>query len=191
MNHLKDDESYQNRILSWQGGVAMFESNPITGVGAGNYTYANGTKFWPGSGRKHWLNAHSLYFKLLGELGLIGIITFGGYLICVFRLNFRLKRELQERNASAFLQQLPSMFNIMFCLLLFDGYAAHNLYRDAWYFVGALGASMSLLPMLTDPVKETAAGQIEGGAPVSADGEWSPALLPVLRKQVPTLSPPA
>ncbi len=191
VNHLKDDASYQNRILSWEGGIAMFVSNPITGVGAGNYTYANGMQFWPGSGRKHWLNAHSLYFKVLGELGLIGIITFGGYLVCVFRLNFRLKRELQERNASAFLQQLPSMFNLMYCVLLFDGYAAHNLYRDAWYFVGAITASMSLLPMLTDPVKETAAGQIEGRAPASVEGEWSPALLPVLRKQIPTLSPPA
>ncbi len=54
----------------------MFESNPITGVGAGNYEFANGTKFWPGEGRKIWLDAHSLYFKILGELGLIGIITF-------------------------------------------------------------------------------------------------------------------
>jgi probable O-glycosylation ligase (exosortase A-associated) len=191
VNNLKDDESYQNRILSWQGGVAMFESNPITGVGAGNYTYANGTKFWPGSGRKHWLNAHSLYFKVLGELGLVGIFTFGGYLICVFRLNFRLQKELKARNASAFLQQLPSMFNIMFCLLLFDGYAAHNLYRDAWYFVGAIGASMSLLPILHDPVTETETRQIDAGVPATPAGDWSPALLPVLRKQIPTLGPPA
>jgi len=191
VNNLKDDESYQNRLLSWQGGVAMFESNPITGVGAGNYTYANGTKFWPGSGRKHWLNAHSLYFKLLGELGLIGIFTFGGYLICVFRLNFRLAKELKARNASAFLQQLPSMFNLMFCVLLFDGYAAHNLYRDAWYFVGAIGAAMSMLPILQDPVTETETAKTEAGVPSIPVGDWSPALLPVLRKQVPTLGPPA
>jgi hypothetical protein len=182
VNHLKSDESYQNRILSWEGGVAMFESNPLTGVGPGNYTYANGTKFWPGDGRKHWLNAHSLYFKLLGELGLVGIFAFGGYLICVFRLNLRLKKELVARNASAFLQKLPSMFNIMFGLLLFDGYAAHNLYRDAWYFIGAVSASMSLLPMLQQT-------QIAEATAVTA--EWSPALLPVLRRQVPSEPPTA
>jgi O-antigen ligase len=191
VDNLKSDESYQNRLLSWQGGIGMFESNPITGVGAGNYTYANGMKFWPGDGRKHWLNAHSLYFKLLGELGLVGIFTFGGYLICIFRLNLRLRKELQARNASAFLQQLPSMFSIMFCLMLFDGYAAHNLYRDAWYFIGAIAASMSLLPMLHEPVTETEGGQIAAGAPAMPAGEWSPALLPVLRKQIPTLGPPA
>jgi O-antigen ligase len=191
VNHLKTDDSYQNRLLSWQGGVKMFESNPITGIGAGNYTYANGMQFWPGGGRKHWLNAHSLYFKLLGELGLVGIVTFSGYLICVFRLNFRLRRELQERKASAFLQQLPSMFNIMFCLLLFDGYAAHNLYRDAWYFVGAIAAAMSLLPMLGAPATVKEAGQIGAATLTTLSGDWSPALLPVLRKQIPTLGPPA
>jgi O-antigen ligase len=191
VDHLKTDESYQNRILSWEGGIGMFESNPITGVGAGNYTYANGMKFWPGDGRKHWLNAHSLYFKLLGELGLIGVFTFGGYLICVFRLNFRLQKELRARQASAFLQQLPSMFNVMFGVLLFDGYAAHNLYRDTWYFVGAIGAAMSLLPILQQPVTETEMGQIDAGVPATPTGDWSPALLPVLRKQVPTEAPPA
>jgi probable O-glycosylation ligase (exosortase A-associated) len=191
VDNLKSDESYQNRILSWQGGVAMFESNPLTGVGPGNYTYANGTKFWPGDGRKHWLNAHSLYFKLLGELGLVGIFTFGGYLICVFRLNVRLRKELQARNASAFLQQLPSMFNIMFGLLLFDGYAAHNLYRDAWYFVGAISASMSLLPMLQQTVTATKPGQPQLAGAAKVIPEWSPALLPVLRRQVPTDAPHA
>ena len=89
VDHLKSDESYQNRILSWEGGVRMFESNPITGIGPGNYAIANGEKFWPSNGRKVWLQAHSLYFQTLGELGLAGIITFGGFIICVFRLNFR------------------------------------------------------------------------------------------------------
>jgi probable O-glycosylation ligase (exosortase A-associated) len=191
VNNLKSDASYQNRILSWHGGMAMFESNPITGVGAGNYTYANGMKFWPGNGRRHWLNAHSLYFKLLGELGLVGVFTFGGYLICVFRLNFRLQKELRARKASVFLQDLPSMFNVMFCVLLFDGYAAHNLYRDAWYFVGAIGGAMSLLPILQAPVTETETGQIDAGMPAMPADDWSPALLPVLRRQVPTEAPPA
>jgi probable O-glycosylation ligase (exosortase A-associated) len=191
VNNLKGDESYQNRLLSWEGGMSMFESNPITGVGAGNYTYANGMSFWPGGGRKHWLNAHSLYFKLLGELGLVGIFTFGGYLICVFRLNLRLRKELKERNASAFLQALPSMFNIMFGLLLFDGYAAHNLYRGSWYFVGAIGASIGMLPIVQERVAEMAGGPVHAGIPATSAGEWSPALVPVLRKQIPTLGPPA
>jgi O-antigen ligase len=191
VNSLKSDLSYQNRILSWEGGVAMFESNPITGIGAGDYTAANGNKYWPGNGRKTFLNAHSLYFKLLGELGLVGIITFGGYLICVFKLNLRLRKQLEAVHASRFLTGLPTMFNIILGLLLFDGYAAHNLYRDTWFLVGSLAASIGLLPFLQQQVTETEPVEIGVVGPRVIDQKWSPALLPALRREVPTQVPPA
>ncbi len=194
VDHLKGDESYQNRVLSWRGGIAMFESNPITGIGAGDYTYANGVKYWPGAGRKHYLNAHSLYFKLLGELGLIGIITFGGYLICVFRLNSRTRKQLKERDTSRFLQELPGLLSIMFCQSLFAGYAAHNLYRTGWFVVGAMSASVSLLPILQQQ-NLLAAAPVDVGIhdqnPAKLEGEWSPALLPALRNRIPIGNPPA
>ncbi|HEY5253702.1 MAG TPA: O-antigen ligase family protein [Acidobacteriaceae bacterium] len=189
VDNLKTDLSYQNRILSWQGGMAMFESNPVTGIGAGDYIAANGMKYWPGNGRKVFLNAHSLYFKLLGELGLVGIFTFGGYLFCVFKLNFRLRKELVAVNASPFLQGLPAMLSIILALLLFDGYAAHNLYRDMWFLVGAMASSTASLPVLQQQVTETEGDEL--GAPASPviDQQWSPALLPALRGQVPTQVP--
>jgi O-antigen ligase len=190
VNSLKSDLSYQNRLLSWEGGVAMFESNPITGIGAGDYTAANGTKYWPGNGRKTFLNAHSLYFKLLGELGLVGIITFGGYLICVFKLNLKLRKQLEGVHASRFLTGLPTMFNVILGLLLFDGYAAHNLYRDTWFLVGSLAASIGLLPMLQQQVTEAEPVEIGVVAARVIDQKWSPALLPALRGEVPRQVPP-
>lgn len=189
VNNLKTDLSYQNRILSWKGGVAMFESNPITGIGAGDYTAANGMKYWPGNGRKIYLNAHSLYFKLLGELGLVGIFTFGGYLVCVFKLNLRLRKQLAAVNASRFLQELPAMFNIILALLLFDGYAAHNLYRDMWYVVGAMAACIGMLPMLQQQVTAIEADESGVSAARVIEQEWSPALVPALRRQVPPRVP--
>ncbi len=191
VNHLKNDDSYQNRILSWQGGVAMFRSNPVTGIGPGNYAIANGEKFWPGSGAKVWLNAHSLYFELLGELGLVGIITFGGYLICVFRLNFRLRTQLINHNASRFLQELPGLLSIMLCQLLFSGYAAHDLYRSMWFVVGGMAASISLLPLLRQPVTAEDPAQLDIADRATLEGKWSPALLPALRNKVPVEDRPA
>jgi len=183
VDHLKTDDSYQNRLLSWQGGVKMFESNPITGIGAGNYTFANGAKYWPGEGRKHYLNAHSLYFKLLGELGLIGIFTFGGYLICVFRLNQKLAKQMRQRDVSNFLRQLPGLFTIILLQMLFAGYAAHNLYRTMWFVVGAMAASISLLPALQQQSVDAIESDPLGAIPElpAREGEWSPALLPALR----------
>ena len=108
---------------------------------------------------------HSLYFKLMGELGIVGIFTFAGYLICVFRLNFRLRKILSASNASRFLQGLPGIFNMILCLLLFDGYAAHNLYRDTWFLVGAMAASVSLLPTLRQSLSATEACELGAVAP--------------------------
>ncbi len=192
VDHLKGDESYQNRVLSWRGGIAMFESNPITGIGAGDYTYANGVKYWPGAGRKHYLNAHSLYFKLLGELGLVGIITFGGYLICVFRLNSRTRKRLKEQDASRFLKELPGLFSIMLCQLLFAGYAAHNLYRTGWFVIGAMSVSVSLLPILQHQnLLADVPAETDAQDQAKLEGEWSPALLPGLRNRIPVGNPPA
>jgi probable O-glycosylation ligase (exosortase A-associated) len=191
VDHLKHDDSYQYRLLSWQGGLAMFESNPLTGIGPGNYVIANGEKFWPSPGRKVWLNAHSLYFKLLGELGLFGVVTFGGYLICVFRLNSRLRKQLQNSTESKFLKELPSMLSIMLCQLLFAGYAAHDLYRSMWFVIGAIAASASLLPVLQQGGDmEHRAGLLATNAP-GLEENWSPALLPALRPRVPIENPPA
>lgn len=189
VDHLKTDESYQNRVLSWEGGIGMFESNPITGVGAGNYVVANGDRFWPGNGRKIFLDAHSLYFKIIGELGLLGLITFAGFVISVFQLNFRVSRQLRQENASAFLRDLPGMFNIIFCQLLFAGYASHDLYRNTWYIVAVMACSVALLPQTSQISGEDPIFQKNKNTPPS--DTWSPALLPALRNQVPARIPPA
>lgn len=188
VDHLKTDDSYQNRILSWEGGIKMFESNPLTGIGAGDYTDANGARFWPGDGQKHYLNAHSLYFKVLGELGLLGVITFGGYLICVFRLNIRLGRELANRDVSKFLKILPGTFTIILLQMLFAGYASHDLYRSTWFIIGAMAACVSLLPVL-QTASAGAAQSTEIDA-VQLDSQWSPAVLPALRNRIPLENPP-
>lgn len=150
------DESYTDRLLSWQGGIKMFEHNPLTGVGMDNYTYANGMKYWPVKPR-HWLNAHSLYFKALGELGLTGTIAFAFYVITLIRLNRTLARRFSEEGASLLLQNFPRYCNLSILLLLFAGYAAHDNYRTQWYTLGAVSGALSLLPSAKASTVEDAA----------------------------------
>jgi putative inorganic carbon (hco3(-)) transporter len=76
VNNLDNDQSYQNRIRAWRAGWEMFKDNPLTGIGAGNFAYASGAQYWEGEGRKHWLNAHSLPIKAIGELGIVGTSAF-------------------------------------------------------------------------------------------------------------------
>lgn len=138
------DDSYTNRLLSWQGGVKMFLHNPITGIGPDNYTDANGAKYWPGYPR-HWLNAHSLYFKLLGELGILGIITFFVFVFSVMRMNLYLARLYRKKIMDPVIQRFPSACNQCYILMLFCGYASHNTYRSNWYTLAAVTAALALL----------------------------------------------
>lgn len=156
VNNLKNDESYQNRFLSWAGGWNMFLHNPVTGVGIGNYTDANGGGYYPG-GRHVYINAHSLYFKLLGELGLAGTLTFAAFVTTLIRTNNRLRRDLRTLAARAaaghpraeavpeWMRLLPTTCTLCIIALLYCGYAYHDLYRSTWYFLAAVSGAMYIM----------------------------------------------
>lgn len=162
------DASYTNRILSWKGGVKMFLHNPVTGIGPQDYADANGMKYWPGTPR-HWLNAHSLYFKLLGELGIVGIITFGVFMFSVMRMNWRLSHLYKNRFLDPVVKGFPAACNQCFILLLFSGYASHNLYRVNWYTLAAITASLALMKPAEERVHTPAK------TPVRRQPAWIPA----------------
>ena len=138
VDHLANDLSYQNRVRSWHGGIQMFLSNPLTGIGPDNYAIANGEKFWPGF-PKVWLNAHSLYFQMLGELGLIGMIAWYSFLISMVVVNIRTSRKIRgDPTLPSYLRQFPGMCNVALIAMLVAGYSSHSLYRDTWYVLAAL-----------------------------------------------------
>jgi O-antigen ligase len=71
------------RLYTWEIGWEMFLANPIMGVGQGNFNWVfedyQGSRTFHGksiAGRA----AHSAYFTLLPELGLIGVSVFVGML---------------------------------------------------------------------------------------------------------------
>jgi probable O-glycosylation ligase (exosortase A-associated) len=76
----EDDNSAQGRIRAWKASVQMAFDYPL-GVGAGNFPSAYGRYYRDpnavGWGAARWMNAHSVYFKVLGEYG------FGGLLLLV------------------------------------------------------------------------------------------------------------
>jgi len=89
----------EQRIYAWKLGWKMFLNNPILGVGQGNYPWhvvevenALGVQWQTRSlgGRA----AHSMYFTLIPELGLIGIILYA------FLIKYLLKDIKYIRNIS-------------------------------------------------------------------------------------------
>jgi probable O-glycosylation ligase (exosortase A-associated) len=83
INHYEQDSSAQSRLILWRAAFAMAVDYPL-GVGAGNFASAYGRYYTPVGERSdqgsevvwaptRWLNAHSVYFKTLGEYGFIGL----------------------------------------------------------------------------------------------------------------------
>jgi probable O-glycosylation ligase (exosortase A-associated) len=74
------DNSAQARIQAWKAGLHMAMDHPL-GVGAGNFPSVHGRFYMPsdennrvGWGGRRWANAHSIYFKVLGEYGFPGLL---------------------------------------------------------------------------------------------------------------------
>ena len=77
LNYKNEDTAWR-RIEYWKTGIKMFLSNPLIGVGAGNYQIRY-TDF--GGWEKQWPVPHNMYIEVLSELGILG---FG----CLFLLLF-------------------------------------------------------------------------------------------------------
>src|SRR5262249_2025727 len=73
----------EDRLYMWGIGFEMFLHNPIIGVGQGNFPWTF-HEYEAGRTRdtksRAGRQAHSLYFTLLAELGLAGVIIFGALL---------------------------------------------------------------------------------------------------------------
>lgn len=85
-----DAFSAMTRLSVWSAAVMLFLDHPVLGVGYGNYRalYAN---YIP-SAIPGKLDAHSIYFQMLAEMGIIGFVFFFALLIgllVIFRTAMR------------------------------------------------------------------------------------------------------
>jgi probable O-glycosylation ligase (exosortase A-associated) len=94
------DGSAQGRITAWKAAVQMFLHNPVLGVGAGNFPTAFGTEFQQPDYRG-WLTAHSMYFLVLGELGLPGAVVLGYLVLGNLRQNRRVAAQGLVKSVSS------------------------------------------------------------------------------------------
>lgn len=93
INSITDDSTMEygtagQRVFTWGIGWEMFLANPIFGVGQSNFPWTIGEYL----GGRTWQTkslagrqAHSLYFTLLPELGMVGVIIFGSMVYFSYR----------------------------------------------------------------------------------------------------------
>ena len=91
ISHYEADGSAMGRITAWKAAIQMCIDHPLWGVGAGMFPVSFGTIYRPAENMP-WLTAHSMYFLLLGELGIPGVVVLLGLILGNLRANRRLMR---------------------------------------------------------------------------------------------------
>ena len=91
LGQYSSEETWAGRWSIWQGSLQVIASNPLLGVGAGNFPYValdysvevakHAAESGMGSGV-----AHNVFLAVTSELGVIGLILFLGILFFAFRL---------------------------------------------------------------------------------------------------------
>ena len=124
ITNYQEEGSAMGRIMAWKTGVRMAQKYPVTGVGSGHFSVALGTEFRPpefGNENLPWLTAHSMYFLVIGELGIPGIFCLMAILLGNYRRLGQLRKRARGRpgpDAKAF-DQLFLMLNaslVAFCI---------------------------------------------------------------------------
>ena len=134
------DGSAQGRISAWKAGTAMMLSNPLFGVGAGQFP-SNYTRFAPSE--VGWKTAHSIYFLILGELGLPGFVLLLSIIFYNLAANRRLARRLSAETAVPPTRSLRLLAALSASLIAFAvaGAFLSALYYPHLYVVAGLLAA--------------------------------------------------
>ena len=133
------DPSNELRVRIWKAGWQMFLDHPILGVGAGQFGTAYGTVY---SGVRHgaWMNPHSLFFEVIAELGLVGLVAAGYFLWQLAKASFFLLGFHSDK-PEGLEYQLALAFGAVLLGIAFASIFGHTLYRPFWYFSGGLVAA--------------------------------------------------
>lgn len=78
------DETTLVRGVIYAAALGMFLNEPVMGIGYGNFRSHFNT--YTATGPDDMWDAHSLYFKFLAEMGLVGTLCFLAFIIAIIRL---------------------------------------------------------------------------------------------------------
>jgi len=126
-------ESAESRKQGLIDGYKLMQLSPVIGHGMGAYSIVRSRV---NSDPNYYnLQAHNMLGQLMGDLGLLGIISFFMFVISIIYFNVKvIKARIQEFTPFS-VAILTSLF-----MMFFNGYAAHNLYRFNWLWFAAFSS---------------------------------------------------
>lgn len=150
---IQQDDSFVGRSNQARAGLAMFQENPLLGVGFGNFS----ANYWDYANKLGLVNAgmrasnqiarhpHSLYIEILSEIGIIGFITFSIFFYNLFSSLIRARRKYDKHVLGS--DWASWLRALVFSLLTFlvSGLFLHGLlFRYIWMLIGFTLAALAI-----------------------------------------------
>lgn len=142
------DSSFEERLLLVGTAWEMFVRNPAVGVGAGNYTarfgeYAEhlGSAAQDYTGPDAPRFAHSLYFEVAAETGLLGLGVLLAVLTAAFLSLGRARLRFRD-SGDAFMASLARALQIALAGYLLSSLFLHGAFHDYLWLLFALAAAI-------------------------------------------------
>jgi hypothetical protein len=155
----------EERIYLWGCGWRMFLSSPIIGVGPGNFNWCIQDFEPPGGFRgdrsRGGRPAHSLYFTLLPELGLLGVICFGGMIWTSLKDWRRITRVRPaairgDPEARRIMGLADGLAGATFAFLVSGAFLSVLYYAHFWMLIAAMVALANSVDRVSLPAAEEA-----------------------------------
>jgi putative inorganic carbon (hco3(-)) transporter len=174
----QQDNSAQARLEAWTAAIHMAIDFPL-GAGAGNFSSVHGRLYLPdeGTGRvnwggRRWTNAHSIYFKVLGEYGFLGLGMLLWVLGALITQNTATRQRLLANPADAPLDDhWPAFLNMSTIGFAVGGVFLGGLnYPHLFVLAGLSYSARRIVALTADGTPSSAAGvpavAVAAGAPV-------------------------
>lgn len=131
------DDSVRGRLEVWTAATQMIRDHPVLGVGPGNFAVVYGLDYKPFNAvGAQWRAAHSIYFQVAAELGLLGLFCFAAIVFFSFKNNWW-TRYRRSKNRDIF-HSMSNALDVSLMGYLVAGAFISSAYYPHLYFVLAL-----------------------------------------------------
>lgn len=140
IENYQDEASARSRIDAWKASIKMVSDHPLTGVGVGNFIVAYGLFYRPENAYHQyaWFAAHSIYFEILGELGLPGIVFLFWVLFFNFWDNFMSFTMIKMKAELEVLHKVPVYLSAIFIAFMVCGAFLSSSYYPHLYMYSSI-----------------------------------------------------
>lgn len=141
-----EQTSAMMRVSAWQAGINMAISSPLTGVGIGNFSTQY--PYYAPDFTYLYLNAHSIWIQVLGEIGLPGFVAFLFMIVACFVASFKNLRYMIAAGAPSILPAFALALLVGLAAFCVSGSFANHAYNWQLYILlGFIAAISRFRPM--------------------------------------------